>query len=134
PAGAYDFRIAGRNGEIHFPMLDIEGNVNGGPTLRKLNGSQDSIVYYDDRGYKAANGTTIGTLNGALCGDKTVGPEPDPTYSLVGIDSVAQADYRKWLGNANPNTDCTSATQYFGDAKGLDLWAFERTPEHIEPI
>ncbi|MCK9539302.1 hypothetical protein, partial [Dokdonella sp.] len=38
PSGTYPFRIVGRNGEIHFPMIDVEGNVIGGPTLTKLNG------------------------------------------------------------------------------------------------
>ncbi len=134
PAGTYSYRIVGRNGEIHFPMLDVEGNVNGGPTLQKLNGSQDSWVYYDDRGYKTANGASVGTLNGNLCGGATVGPVPSPVYSLLGIDSVAQPTYRTWLGTNNPNTDCSAANQYFGDAKGLDLWGFEKTAQYINPI
>lgn len=47
PPGLYTFQIAGRNGEIYFPMLDLEGNDKGGPTLLKLNGSgsSSSTVY-----------------------------------------------------------------------------------------
>ncbi|ANB16958.1 Hypothetical protein I596_928 [Dokdonella koreensis DS-123] len=141
PAGDYQFRIVGRNGEIHFPMIDVEGNSRGGPTLTKLNGSQDSTVYYDDRGYRAANGTLIGALNGHLCGAGSAILQPVPTYSLVGVDS-ADADfngtgnyYRSWGGSNDSNADCTNnATQYFATAKGLDLWALERSPEFQEPI
>ena len=141
PAGDYEFRIVGRNGEIHFPMIDVEGNAGGGPTLTKLNGSQDSTVYYDDRGYTAANGTLIGMLNGHLCGATSAIVQPVPTHSLVGVDS-ADNDlsgsgnyYRSWSGSNDSNADCTnSATQYFATAKGLDLWALERSPVFQEPI
>jgi uncharacterized repeat protein (TIGR01451 family)/fimbrial isopeptide formation D2 family protein len=141
PAGNYSYQIMGRNGEIHFPMLDIEGNVNGGPTLQKLNGSVDSTVYFDDRGYKSANGTAVGALNGALCngggataGNNVVGPIPSPDHSLLGIDSVANPTYRTWAGSGNDNKDCDSTTQYFGDAKGLDIWSFEKTSVFVNPI
>ncbi|MCU0943411.1 MAG: hypothetical protein MUE35_12760, partial [Hydrogenophaga sp.] len=65
PVGSgYRYRIAGRNGEVHFPIIDTEGMALGGPTVRKLNGSQDAIVYFDDRGYVTRNGTAVGQLNG----------------------------------------------------------------------
>ncbi|HUD40667.1 MAG TPA: hypothetical protein VMR06_01580 [Dokdonella sp.] len=141
PAGDYQFRIVGRNGEIHFPMIDVEGNSGGGPTLTKLNGSQDSTVYYDDRGYRAANGTLIGELNGHLCGAGSAILQPVPSYSLIGVDS-ANANfngsgnyYRSWGGSNDSNADCTNAaSQYFATAKGLDLWALERSPTYQEPI
>ncbi len=141
PAGNYTFRITGRNGEIHFPMVDVEANVKGGPTLAKLNGSQDTIVYYDDRGYRAANGTLIGALNGHLCGAGSLIAQPVPSYSLLGVDS-ANANlggtgnyYRSWGGSNDDNSDCNnSANEYFGTAKGLDLWALEKTPQFNEPV
>lgn len=138
PSGTYSYQIVGRNGEIHFPMADIEGNVNGGPVLTKLNGPSvgDTTVYFDDRGYKAANGTLIGELNGRLCGASSTAPVPLPDmYSLVGVDSAAIVSgsgnsakyYRSWSGTRNSMGDCGNNAQYFGDAKGLDLWAFERS-------
>ncbi|WP_257385127.1 hypothetical protein [Tahibacter caeni] len=141
PAGNYTFRITGRNGEIHFPMVDVEGNVKGGPTLAKLNGSQDTTVYYDDRGHRAANGSLIGVLNGHLCGAGSAIAQPVPSYSLLGVDS-ANANlggtgnyYRSWGGSNDNNTDCNnSANEYFGTAKGLDLWALEKTPQFNEPV
>ncbi|MBF5003648.1 FlgD immunoglobulin-like domain containing protein [Diaphorobacter caeni] len=137
PAGTYKYEIVGRNGEIHFPMVDIEGNVNGGPTLTKLNGANagDTTVYFDDRGYRTASGVLIGELNGKLCGSGSSAPVPAPaTYSLVGVDSAAATGsgtsakyYRNWSGSSNSNNDCSGNTQYFGDGKALDLWALEKS-------
>ncbi|QIL69905.1 DUF11 domain-containing protein [Diaphorobacter sp. HDW4B] len=147
PAGNYKYQIVGRNGEIHFPMADVEGNVNGGPILTKLNGPSvgDNTVYYDDRGYKTANGTVIGTLNGHLCGSVLAGKDqvqPSPVYSLIGLNSSTVLSgsgsssiyYRKWAGSNNANTDCTASDQYFGDGKGLDLWALEKSQVFIPTI
>ena len=69
PVGVdYSYTLTGRNGEAHFPFIDAEGNANGGPTIRKLSGSGGTTVFYDDRGYVTAQGESIGTLNGFLCG------------------------------------------------------------------
>jgi uncharacterized repeat protein (TIGR01451 family) len=141
PAGSYDFRIYGRNGEIHFPMLDVEGNANGGPTLEKLNGFQPAdafTVYYDDRGYRTANATVIGVLNGHLCGATSPIAQPTPTHSLVGVDSSVGGPstyYRRWSGSSDTNVDCDNdANEYFATAKGLDLWALERSPVQVLPL
>ncbi len=141
PVGNYQFRITGRNGEIHFPTIDLEGNFNGGPTLAKLNGAQDTTVYYDDRGYRAANGTLLGELNGHLCGAANLQVQPSPNYSLLGLDSSnsnfggSGSYYRKWSGSTDGNADCKNlATEFFGTAKGLDLWALEKSDETFLPI
>ncbi|HZP66698.1 MAG TPA: DUF11 domain-containing protein [Rudaea sp.] len=141
PIGTFTFQIIGRNGEIHFPIIDDEGNVNGGPTLTKLNGTPtgDHTVYFDDRGYVTSGGTNVGTLNGLLCPASPPVP-PTPDHSLLGIDSSAQTlsgpncnggtgtcYYRYWPAIGNANSDC-AATAGFGDAKGLDLWAFQQSP------
>jgi uncharacterized repeat protein (TIGR01451 family) len=134
PVGTnYQFRISGRNGEVHFPFADVEGNFFGGPILTKLNGNiKDSLVYFDDRGYTPPIGADIGTLNGSLCGNPTF-DEPTPPVSLVGVDSSLRnlegnTKYaRNWDQIANPNSDCNSATQGFGDSKGLDLWTYQVT-------
>lgn len=129
----YQFRISGRNGEAHFPFVDVEGNLRGGPILTKLNGNiQDSLVYHDDRGYVTVGGTAVGTLNGSLCGNPAR-DEPVPVVSLAGVDS-SDANlsgsgnyYRAWDQVANPNSDCASNTQGFGDTKALNLWTFQLT-------
>jgi len=139
PVGTgYQFRITGRNGEAHFPFVDVEGNLYGGPVVTKLNGNiTDSLVYYDDRGYLTKGGTTVGTVNGHICG-QAGWPQPTPAYSLTGIDSAsktfdngsgANSAYARWWPDSgnNANSDCASANQYFGDAKALNLWTYQTT-------
>jgi large repetitive protein len=144
PVGTFTFHIIGRNGEIHFPIVDDEGNSNGGPVLTKLNGSVgDTTVFYDDRGYTTRNGITIGTQNGLLCPANPPVP-PTPDNSLIGQTSSAQSFsgpgcnggagtcfYRYWPDNGNANTDCSGGTTGFGDSKALDLWSFEQTPTQV---
>ncbi|MBN8887246.1 MAG: DUF11 domain-containing protein [Rudaea sp.] len=128
PAGNYNFQLIVRNGEIHFPLIDVEGNGNGGPVLTKLNGTPgDHTVFFDDRGYVTRNNVAIGVLNGNLCGASSAQVPPTPTYSLVGVDSSAQTGgkyYRWWPGYGNTNSDCSDSSA-FGDAKALDLWAYQ---------
>lgn len=131
--GGYKFRITGRNGEAHFPFVDVEGNFYGGPALTKLNGNTiDSIVYYDDRGYVTKGGTAVGTLNGNICGN-TGWAEPSPLFSLLGVDSSdanlsgSGKYYRWWPEGANNNNDCVSTGQAYGDAKALNLWTYQST-------
>ena len=93
PASAtpYAYRASGRNGEVHFPIIDAENNGNppsilgGGPTITRLNGidPNDTTVFFDDRGYLTRSGELIGNLNGTLC----PGPNPaaaDPAVSPDG--------------------------------------------------
>ncbi len=143
PVGTgYRYRIAGRNGEVHFPIIDTEGMALGGPTVQKLNGSQDAIVYFDDRGYVTRNGTAVGQLNGHICGAGHLQVQPSPNHSLLGVDS-SDANfngvgifYRFYPQvTTDPNNDCSNAANvHFGTAKGLDLWALERTPSFSEPV
>jgi uncharacterized repeat protein (TIGR01451 family) len=141
PAGNYPYELTGRNGELHFPIVDAEGNGNGGPTLTVLNGDNAgdpvlaSRVFFDDRGYKTRSGTTVGVLNGFLCG-AALPTAPTPDHSLLGIDSSAVSGgkyYRNWPGNGNSNSDCAT-TAGFGDAKGLDLWAAQSSPAIFDDL
>ena len=136
PGNGYRFRLVGRNGEAHFPFADVEGNLNGGPSLTKLNGNiQDALVYYDDRGYKTRGGVDVGQLNGHLCGAGSTLEQSTPNVNLVGADSNnanfggSGRYYRFWLNSFNANADCAAAspTQGFGDAKGLNLWTYQIT-------
>ncbi len=125
-AAPYPYRVLGRNGEAHFPLVDAEFNTTSGPTMTRLNGSaaDRTTVFYDDRGYVTSNGTAIGDLNGKICGAAYPQASPVPDHSLVGQDSLAT--YRTWTGTGNANADC-SATGSFGDAKALDLWVYQFT-------
>jgi uncharacterized repeat protein (TIGR01451 family) len=125
--GPYSFMVSGRNGEIHFPIIDAENNYYGGPQITRLNGvgAPSTTVYYDDRGYVLSSGLVIGTLNGLLCPTATP-PQPTPAYSLTGIDSTSPPGYRQWgvlAGTDNENADCTS-TNAWGDAKAVNLWTY----------
>lgn len=136
PASAtpYPYRAYGRNGEVHFPIIDAENNglgtvavPGGGPTIIRLNGADpdDSTVFFDDRGYVTRSGELIGNLNGTLC----PGPTPaaaDPPVSLAGVDS--RSDYRRWQNGSNRNSDC-NPTAGWGDAKGVNLWTYFLTPQ-----
>ena len=130
PVGVdYPFILTGRNGEAHFPFVDVEGNASGGPTIRKLTPPQSTTVFYDDRGYVTSLGQSIGTPNGLLCGDTPPTP-PTPNEGLAGVDSNAVDGsgryYRFWPGNRSTNDDCNHDSA-FGDTKGLDLWVFQGT-------
>ncbi|MGQ0798792.1 MAG: hypothetical protein ACT4NL_01590, partial [Pseudomarimonas sp.] len=137
PVGAFLYRMAGRNGEVHFPIIDTEGLALGGPTITQLNGSLSSTVYFDDRGYVTSNATAVGELNGHLCGAGHLQVQPTPNQSLAGVDSSdgnlggSGFFYRRYpQASIDGNVDCqNSAADHFGTAKGLDTWAFESTAE-----
>jgi hypothetical protein len=132
----YPYRAYGRNGEVHFPIVDAENNSAGaqpgGPTITRLNGARpnDRTVFFDDRGYVTNSGATVGILNGTLCD----GPDPaaaNPPVSLEGVDSAT--NYRSWESGVNRNTDCDAAAGW-GDAKAVNLWTYFLTPEFIETL
>jgi hypothetical protein len=132
----YSYRAFGRNGEVHFPIIDAENNGDlgrnppipgGGPTIIRLNGEEpgDPTVFYDDRGYVTSRGEAIGVLNGTLCPTDQPGA-PDPAVNLNGVDSTTS--YRLWENGRNRNRDCASDAGW-GDAKALNLWTYFLTPE-----
>lgn len=130
PVGnGYNYRVEGRNGEVHFPLVDPEGMTGGGATIIKLNGATpgDATVYYDDRGYRTSNNVLVGAEDGHLCGAGNAQVQPSPVQGLAGVDS--SSPYRIYTGETDSNTDCASgAANAFGSAKVLDTWALERTP------
>ena len=136
----YAYRAFGRNGEVHFPIIDAENNGNpgnpaipgGGPTITRLNGSSpgDTTVFFDDRGYLTRSGELVGNLNGTLC----PGPAPaaaSPPEALAGVDSTTS--YRLWQFGGNRNSDCASDAGW-GDAKGVNLWTYFLTPENQDTL
>ncbi|MCB0210097.1 MAG: hypothetical protein KDJ52_12245 [Anaerolineae bacterium] len=124
PVGnGYQARVINRGGEHHFPMLDIESSLEGGPTFTLLNAPNGqcpsfegkapncNIAFYDDRGYTTANGTDVGTPGQVL--PNNIPPNPPNSNLLTGFDTTT--DQRKFGDGSSTG---------FGDAKGLDLWTF----------
>ncbi|MCB1854884.1 MAG: hypothetical protein H6988_06360 [Pseudomonadales bacterium] len=138
PSGAnpYPYKAYGRNGEVHFPIVDAENNnagaQPGGPTITRLNGAapNDRTVFFDDRGYVTSSGEAVGVLNGTLC-DGPVPAAANPPVSLEGVDSAG--NYRSWQSGGNSNSDC-AASAGWGDAKAVNLWTYFLTPEFSDEI
>ncbi len=121
PGSNYPAQVAIHAGEYHFPLIDGENNVAGGPTVTLLNQSNplgNTTAFYDDRGYRTVNGTIVGTPGQVLCG--AVPPNPSFSNPITGFDTRSN-DRRFGTNGGNTNQKCTGS---FGDAKGLDLWTY----------
>ncbi|MBN1218968.1 MAG: DUF11 domain-containing protein [Anaerolineae bacterium] len=117
----YPVTMTVRAGEYHFPLLDVENSLDGGPQYTLLNppggvcpsfyGSSPNcnIAFYDDRGYTTANGTDIGTPGDTLPGNGQ--PSPNRSDPLTGFNTTTT---QRAFGNGGADG--------FGDKKGLDLW------------
>ncbi len=87
-------------GEVHFPLIDVERNVNG-ILLTRLNGQNapDNVMYWND-----SQVTVVGTPS-------------NPIINLTGINSLVNG--HKW---GKPTLD-PSNDQDFGNNRGIDTWA-----------
>ncbi|MCL6435478.1 MAG: DUF11 domain-containing protein [Leptolyngbyaceae cyanobacterium HOT.MB2.61] len=123
PVGAnYPARITVRNGEYHFPLLDAENSIRGGPSFTLLNATNplgNTTGFYDDRGYRTLSGTTVGTVGSPLCGSNP--PSPPNSNLLTGFDMTSTQRAFGAATGGNTNVPCTGS---FGDTKGLDLWTY----------
>ncbi|WP_423224659.1 DUF7619 domain-containing protein [Candidatus Amarolinea aalborgensis] len=115
--GPYQFKTSMHAGEYHFPLLDAENSVNGGPTLTLLNPiggtcpyPSCSTAFYDDRAYTTSTGVAVNPS-----ANPSGNTPPNPLYSdpKNGFDSSGVQ--RKW-GDGSGNG--------FGNWKGLDLWTY----------
>ncbi|MCB9101567.1 MAG: DUF11 domain-containing protein [Anaerolineales bacterium] len=134
PVGnGYQARLINRGGEHHFPMLDVESSLEGGPTFTLLNPPGDNcpsfdgsapncnIAFYDDRGYTSANGTAVGVPGQVL--PNGAPPSPPNSDLLTGFDTTT---HQRQFGDGTGTG--------FGDAKGLDLWTFYPSEAKIVTI
>ena len=123
-------------GEYHFPLLDAENSTKGGPSFTLLNPPNGvcpfgnikcSTAFYDDRGYKTLDGTSVGTPGAVLCG--IAPPTISASNPVTGYDSTTtQRAYGQDSGG-NTNNPCTGTNPKnlvgsFGDTKGLDVWTY----------
>ena len=130
--GPYPVEIDGHAGEYHFPMLDVENNLVGGPVITLLNPPGGVCppwnggcrgAFYDDRGYISGNGTSVGTPGQVLCAG--IGRVSTPPFSdpVLGFDTATNQRGFGDPSGGNANVPCASNGS-FGDTKGVDLWTF----------
>ncbi len=128
PGTSYPFEIDVHAGEYHFPFIDVENDIMGGPTITMLNPPGGvcppftggcSGGFYDDRGYTTTTGVTVGTPGLVLCGNDP----PTVAFSdpITGYDTSSTQRAFGTPTGGNTNVPCTGS---FGDAKGLDLWTY----------
>lgn len=140
PVGDYVARMQVQGGEVHFPFLDVENNINGGPIVELIDppdATGDGVgdcppwnggcfgAFYDDDGYLTADGTLVGSaVGGPLC-PGGVGRPPALLKSdpVLGYDTRTPQRAFGFPYDANPATICSPDGGY-GDKKGLDLWTF----------
>ena len=120
PVGSsYPYQITLHGGELHFPLLDAENSVRGGPSITLLNPPSGlcmlyygcSTAFYDDRGYRTTSGVNVGTVNATLPGG--------------GAPATNRSDPFNGFNSTTPQRGYgTDGSLGFGDGKGLDLWTF----------
>jgi uncharacterized repeat protein (TIGR01451 family)/MYXO-CTERM domain-containing protein len=141
PVGAYQAHVSLHGGEYHFPMIDVENDTTGGPTITMLNAPGGvcppltggcSGAFYDDRAYMTRNGTVVNsgnTVGTVLCG--TAPPTTAASNTITGFDSSGTQRAFGAASGGNNNVPCTGN---FGDAKGLDIWTYNLSNTVVAPL
>lgn len=121
-ANGYKYKMIFHAGEYHFPMLDVENSILGGPTITLMNPIGGTCplascrhAFYDDRGYKVSTGVLVGTPGTVLPGDSNSLNPPTTAFSnmATGYDT---GNNQRAFGNDTGTG--------FGNWKGLDLWTY----------
>jgi uncharacterized repeat protein (TIGR01451 family) len=137
----YDVQVVMYAGEVHFPFLDPEFNVEGIILNRVLDPGTTipppapGLVYWDDT-YNY-NGTN--TYDYSLCAQGELplppvgsgveldchGMPQDERSAPYGIDSIARGGAHRWLGGVaqNPPDPLDETVAGFGDIRAMDTWA-----------
>ena len=141
PVGSFQVHASFHGGEYHFPMIDVENDTQGGPSITLLNppgGTCPPLTggctagFYDDRAYRTLNGTVVdsgNTVGNVLCGNN-----PPATAFSDPINGFATTGNQRAFGTGaggNTNVPCTGA---FGDAKGLDTWTYFPSNTVLAPL
>jgi uncharacterized repeat protein (TIGR01451 family)/MYXO-CTERM domain-containing protein len=139
PVGSYKADVTLHGGEYHFPMIDVESDTPGGPTLKMLNppGGCPALTggcngaFYDDRAYRTLNGQVVN--NGNVVGNTLCGVAPPAPAFANPISGFNSTTTQRAFGasGANTNLPCTGS---FGDAKGLDIWTYNQSNTVVAPL
>ena len=141
PVGSYQAHVSLHGGEYHFPMIDVENDTAGGPTITMLNAPGGvcppltggcSGAFYDDRAYMTRNGTVVNsgnTVGTVLCG--TTPPATSFSNTITGFNSAGTQRAYGAASGGNNNVPCTGN---FGDAKGLDVWTYNQSNTVVAPL
>jgi uncharacterized repeat protein (TIGR01451 family) len=144
PVGTYQVHASFHGGEYHFPMIDVENDTTGGPTITLLNppgGTCPALTggcssgFYDDRAYMTFPGgvpTVVNSGNTAgsvLCGN--IPPSPAFSNAITGYDTTSTQRAFGAGAGGNTNIPCTGN---FGDAKGLDTWTYFPSTTVLAPL
>ena len=141
PVGTYSVRARFHGGEYHFPMIDVENDTTGGPTITLLNPPGGicpaltggcSSGFYDDRAYTTLNGTTVDAGNTA--GNALCGLNPPATTSSNPVTGYNTTSAQRAFGTASDGNTNVPCTGHFGDAKGLDTWTFYPSSTQLTPV
>lgn len=123
----YPYKVVFHAGEYHFPLLDSENSVFGGPTLTLLNPiggvcpffSNCHGAFYDDRVYKVSSGAIVPsnsyTVGDTLPGDANATNPPSTNHSDQNSGFDTSTSQRGYGGTTNNG---------FGNWKALDLWTY----------
>ncbi len=141
PVGTYQVHASFHGGEYHFPMIDVENDTQGGPTLTLLNPPGTTCPtltggcnagFYDDRAYRTLNGTVVNSGNApgtVLCG--VTPPATPASNAILGFNTATTQRAFGAASGGNNNVPCTGS---FGDAKGLDLWTYYPSNTILAPL
>jgi uncharacterized repeat protein (TIGR01451 family) len=144
PVGTYQVHASFHGGEYHFPMIDVENDTTGGPSITLLNppgGTCPALTggctsgFYDDRAYTTFPGgvaTVVNSGNTAgnvLCGNFP--PSPAFSNAITGYNTTSAQRAFGASSGGNTNAPCTGN---FGDAKGLDTWTYYPSSTVLAPL
>jgi len=141
PVGSYQVHASFHGGEYHFPMIDVENDTAGGPTLTLLNPPGATCPpltggcnsgFYDDRAYRTSIGTVVNSGNApgtVLCG--ITPPATPASNAILGFNTTSTQRAFGAATGGNTNAPCTGS---FGDAKGLDLWTYYPSNTVLAPL
>jgi len=140
PVGSYQVHASFHGGEYHFPMIDVENDTQGGPTLTLLNppGGCPALTggcnagFYDDRSYRTSTGAVVNLGNvppAVLCG--VTPPATPASNGILGFNTTGTQRAFGAASGGNNNVPCTGS---FGDAKGLDLWTYYPSNTVLAPL
>jgi uncharacterized repeat protein (TIGR01451 family) len=143
PVGSYQVHASFHGGEYHFPMIDVENDTQGGPSITLLNppsGTCPALTggcttgFYDDRAYRTLSGVVVdsgNTVGNPLCGNNP--PATSFADPINGFDTTSNQRAFGAASGGNANVPC-DPTGSFGDTKGLDTWTYYPSNTALAPL